>query len=307
MQREVKDKLAPPVSVVCRERPTARDARADGRGPARLGVIRVGLAILCGASGCSISRAEQELHVAPGQVICRDQKLALDYLSKHADLTPDPAFQCWPVPPSARVFELQVVSPNMGGHRMIAVRVVQPNFPPFTGYTFLDVLPPAPPKAGDVAGSEWRKIEGGGGTTLAIDMKSVVQYANGYANAMMCVVENGVCSQGTISQLLFDCHGYVMDVGRGDKIPLPAPPRSAANKMASLACTNPRNTNTNGDNDAWCGLTFANGIRARMEDEKAKWLTATGAEKQRLAEVIANLDRSYNNVLHDYHLLCAPR
>jgi hypothetical protein len=83
--------------------------------------------------------AANQLQIAPGEVICRDQQRALEYVQRHADFAPDPAFQCWPLAPFAQVFELQDVVSNVRGRRMVAVQVVQPNFAPFNGYAFVEI------------------------------------------------------------------------------------------------------------------------------------------------------------------------
>jgi hypothetical protein len=83
--------------------------------------------------------AAKQLQIAPGEVICRDQQRAFEYVRRHADFAPDPAFQCWPLAPSAQVFELKDVVPNVRGRRMVAVHVVQPNFAAFIGYAFVAI------------------------------------------------------------------------------------------------------------------------------------------------------------------------
>src|ERR1700733_15203842 len=112
-------------------------------------------------------QAAKQLQMAPGEVICRDQQRALEYARRHPDFTPDPAFQCWPLAPSAQIFELQDVAANVRGRRMVAVQVVQPNFPPFNGFAFVEISKPpqasakSAPATGGIGSSQNRVASGG--------------------------------------------------------------------------------------------------------------------------------------------------
>src|SRR5215470_1094952 len=83
---------------------------------------RVGLTLLCAVYLGTGSYAAKELRVATGDVICRDQQRALEFVQQHPDFAPDPTFQCWPVAPFAQVFELRDVAPNIRGRRMVEVQ-----------------------------------------------------------------------------------------------------------------------------------------------------------------------------------------
>ncbi len=95
--------------------------------------------------GAGSAYAAKQLQIAPGEVICRDQQRALQYVQRHSDFAPDAAFECWPLAPSTQVFELQDVGSNVRGRRMVQVQVVQPHFAPFIGFAFVEISRAAGP------------------------------------------------------------------------------------------------------------------------------------------------------------------
>jgi hypothetical protein len=82
---------------------------------------------------------------------------------------------------------------------------------------------------------KWHRLEADNGTVLAIDLNSIEHSDNGSANAVVCLVDNDVCTPLNMSRLLFDCHGHYVDIDHGGATQI-APPRSVIGQMAALAC-----------------------------------------------------------------------
>ena len=94
--------------------------------------------LVVGPAASRYALAANELRLPAGAVICRDKQRALDYARQHSDFLPDPAFQCYPLAPGAKVYEMQQIAANVRGRRIVAVQVSQSTFAPFVGYTFIE-------------------------------------------------------------------------------------------------------------------------------------------------------------------------
>lgn len=90
----------------------------------------------------------------------------------------------------------------------------------------------------------WQRIEADNGAAYAIDLSSISRFHNGTAQAVTCVVDNGICLPPNMSRFWFDCNGHYRDLDRRGPTTI-APPRSVVGRMAAIACKHVEKTTPN--------------------------------------------------------------